>query len=642
MSTLEEPITQLRRPARFVVFSIAVALVLVGLTSRLFFLQLSEKPGSAAPAAVQAIAPTKTQVAEPIAAMRGIIYDRAHRPLVENVRTFSVTIRQSDLPLTRRPSIAQRLGGLLGIPPDQIITTLDTSPASRFEAVTIARDVPAKIANLISEDSLTLPGVEVVVEPRRQYLTGDLFTQIVGWTGPVDAATYQDLKDQGYLATDRIGRAGVEASYEDALRGTYGSQQVEKDGTGRTVRVISTVEPTAGDSLVLTIDEREQKLAEKALKWGLRLSGAKRGAFVVLNPQTGEVLAMVSLPTYSSNLFAKGISVADFKRLLANKDKPLINHAINEIAPPGSTFKLVTAVGSLADRRLGLNDTVTSKPFVEIGGIKYWEWNRAGWGPLTIKEGFAHSSDTFFYQLAHRLGISRLSYWAMQLGFNQRSGIDLPSEAGGLIPTDAWKMQTFGQPVFAGEVLQAGIGQGYDLTTPLQLANAYATLANGGKLMRPQVVREIIDGAGKVVRPFKPVVIRRVKAPTWVFTTMRQAARRVVTSRHTYNLVDLPIVVAGKTGTAEFGVRDKNGVLPYHHWFAGFVPKNAWKSTNPTGSVTKPDSPLAFAVFVYDSGTLGDSATEIAKYYLQLHFKIKQDYRLPQLLQRTNFYQGER
>ena len=172
------------------------------------------------------------------------------------------------------------------------------------------------------------------------------------------------------------------------------------------------------------------------------------------------------------------------------------------------------------------------------------------------------------------------------------------------------------------------------------MANAYAAVANGGKLYQPQVVRGVRGPDGTVVRPFEPKLIRTIKAPAAVFTTMRQAARRVVTIRHTYNMADLPIVVAGKTGTAEFGIRDKNGVLPYSHWFAGFVPKNAWKKDNPSGSVAKPDSQLAFAVFTYDSRTLGNVATEVPKYYLQLHFGIKQDYRIPELLKRTNFYQG--
>jgi penicillin-binding protein 2 len=319
-----------------------------------------------------------------------------------------------------------------------------------------------------------------------------------------------------------------------------------------------------------------------------------------------------------------------------------MNHAISEIQPPGSTYKLVTGTGVLADKKLGLTETVLSKPYVQLGSTLFWEWNRAGWGPLDIKAGFAHSSDTFFYQLAQRLGIARLAHWASQYGFGRTTGIDLPAEAAGLVPTDQWKLDTFGQTVFPGEVLQAGIGQGYDLATPLQVLNAYAAMANGGTLYQPQVVREIVSPDGTVVRPFTPKVIRKVAAPSWVFTTMREAARAVVTSRHTYNLADLPIVVAGKTGTAEFGLRDRNGVLPYHNWFVGFTPKNAWTKDNPTGDVSKPDSQLAFAVFIYNAGTLGNTATEVAKYYLQLHYGITKDYRLPQLLQRTNFYVGGR
>jgi len=640
VSVLEQPLSHQRRPARFVVFGIAVVVIMSGLTLRLFSMQLTEsaQPG-VAPAG--AAGEARRTALQPVISTRGLIYDRAGRPLVANVPTFTVRVRPADLPLSRRPEVVERLAGLLDTTPGAINASLDAGSPSRFDAVAIARDVPEATARLIAEDGLTLPGVEVTVEPRRDYLSGALLTQIVGYTGALSPEGYDELAKKGYLADDLIGKAGVELTYEAELRGTYGTERVEKDGTGRTVRVIGIeTPPTAGSSLVLTIDTKEQKLAEKALKWGLYKAGLKRGAMVVLNPQTGEVLVMVSFPTYDANQFSRGITNAQFKALLDNRHKPLINHAIGDIQPPGSTYKLVTAVGGLADKVITTTSTITSKPYVQLGSTKFWEWNRRGWGPLTITEGFGRSSDTYFYQLAHRLGMERLAYWAQQLGFGSPTGIDLPFEAAGLVPTDQWKMDRFGLPIYPGEVLQAGIGQGYDLATVLQVANAFAALANGGKLYQPQVVREIRGPDGTVVRPFEPKLIRTIKAPAAVFTTMRQAARRVVTVRHTYNLVDLPIIVAGKTGTAEFGVRDKNGVLPYSHWFAGFVPKNAWKKDNPSGSVTKPDAQLAFAVFTYDSRTLGNVATEVAKYYLQLHFGIKQDYRLPELLKRTNFYEG--
>jgi penicillin-binding protein 2 len=640
VTVLEQPLSRQRRPGRFVVFGIAVAVALSGLTLRLSSMQLtgSSGPGTA-PAAAGGDA--RQTALQPVISTRGLIYDRAGKALVANVPTFTVRVRPADLPLSRRPEVVERLAGLLDTTPGAINTSLDAGSPSRFDAIAIARDVPEATARLIAEDGLTLPGVEVTVEPRRDYLSGTLMTQILGYTGALSPEGYDELASKGYLADDRIGKAGVELTYEAELRGTYGTERVEKDGTGRTVRVIGVeTPPTAGSSLVLTIDTKEQKLAEKALKWGLDKAGLKQGAMIVLNPQTGEVLAMVSFPTYDANQFSRGITNAQFKALLDNPNKPLINHAIGDIQPPGSTYKLVTGLGGLADKVITTTSTITSKPYVQLGSTKFWEWNKQGWGPLNITDGFGHSSDTFFYQLADRLGMERLSYWANQLGFGSPTGIDLPFEAAGLVPTDQWKMDRFGLPIYPGEVLQAGIGQGYDLATVLQVANAYAAVANGGKLYQPQVVREVRGPDGTVVRPFEPKLIRKIKAPASVLTTMREAARRVVTSRHTYNLADLPIVVAGKTGTAEFGVRDKNGVLPYSHWFAGFVPKNAWKKDNPSGSVSKPDSQLAFAVFTYDSRTLGNVATEVAKYYLQLHYGIKEDYRLPELLKRTNFYQG--
>jgi penicillin-binding protein 2 len=640
VSTFDQPLARERRPARFLVFGIAVIVVLSGLTLRLSSLQLAAG-GAQGVAPVAPIGEARLTALEPIASTRGLIYDRAGRPLVENVPTFTVRVRPADLPLSRRPDVVERLAGLLDTTPAAINASLDTGSASRFDAIAIARDVPEATARLIAEDGLTLPGVEVTVEPRRDYLSGTLMTQIVGYTGALSPEGYEELKGSGYLPDDRIGKAGVELVYEEELRGVYGTRRVEKDGTGRTIRVVGTeTPPTAGSSLVLTIDSKQQKLAEKALLWGLKTAGLTRGAMVVLNPQTGEVVAMVSYPTYDANLFSRGISDAEFKKLLDNPGKPLINHAIGDIQPPGSTYKLVTATGALGDKLISPSSTVLSKPYVELGATKFWEWNRRGWGPLDIFEGFGHSSDTFFYQLANRLGMDRLGYWARQFGYGSPTGIDLPNEARGLVPTTQWKMDTYGQPVYGGEVLQAGIGQGYDLATVLQVANSYAALANGGTLYRPQVVREIRAPDGSVARPFEPKMLRKMKAPASVLTTMRTAARRVVTIRHTYNMVDLPIVVAGKTGTAEFGLRDKKGVLPYSHWFAGFVPKNAWLKDNPTGDVSKPDSELAFAVFTYDSRTLGNVATEVAKYYLQLHFGIKEDYRLPELLERTNFYQG--
>ena len=213
----------------------------------------------------------------------------------------------------------------------------------------------------------------------------------------------------------------------------------------------------------------------------------------------------------------------------------------------------------------------------------------------------------------------------------------------GIVPTNQWKLEALGEPIFPGEVYQAGIGQGYDVVTPIQLINAYAALANGGKVYQPQVVREIVAPDGSVVRPFEPKLIRELEAPQGVLKDMREAARNVQLIRHTYNLVDLPIVMAGKSGTAEFGIRDSRGRLPFHSWFVAFVPKDPKKQPDdPKGlkAVGRTDSELVVLAFAYDSGTKGNAATEIVKYYLQQHFGIAKDYRNHQLLERGNFYQS--
>jgi penicillin-binding protein 2 len=619
-----------RSALRFIAFGVAMLLGLSALTTRLAYLQLANGGQYAQ------LSDRNRSVLLAVPSSRGVIYDRSGRPLVTNVPSFAVKIRPADLPLSQREGVVMRLGGLLGLDPSTINTEIDANPGSRFDLVRIAQDVPETTARLIAEEHLDLPGVEVVVEARREYAQGPLFSQLLGYTGPVSAEQLPTLRDEGYLPDDMIGRTGVEAVYEKQLRGLYGAEMVERDASGRKIQVLETVRPAqAGDSLRLTIDTREQALAQRALKWGMTEAGLKRGVVIVMNPQTGEILAMVSLPTYDNNLFARGISQGDFEKLLEDPGQPLLNHAIAEQFPPGSTYKLVAGTGGLADKKISSSTRLDTRPFLTIGTYKYYEWNRRGWGPLSINEGFGHSSDTFFFQVAGMLGIDRLAHWAKLYGFGTPSGIDLPGEVSGIVPTNQWKLDTFGQAIFPGEVYQAGIGQGYDVVTPLQLVNAYCALANGGRLYQPQVVREILDADGSVVRPFEPKLIRKLPVPASVLKTMRQAARTVVTIRHTYNLADLPIKVAGKSGTAEFGLRDAQGRLPFHSWFVGFVPKDPHKD-----DFSKGDSELAVLAFAYDSGTKGNVATEIVKYYLQLHFGITQDYRNFGLLERGNFYQS--
>jgi penicillin-binding protein 2 len=620
-----------RRLSRFIVFGLVIVLGVGLLTARLFYLQVANGTQYAA------LSTANRTVLEPIPAPRGLIYDRNGRLLVTNVPTFSVKIRPADLPNSQRDGVVARLAALLKMDSSEINSTIDGNPGSAFDLVRIAQDVDRATANLISEAGYQLPGVEVAVEARREYTDGPMFAELLGYTGPVSAEQLPDLRPRGYQPDDLIGKVGIEKQYETELRGIYGAQSVERDATGRRTQVLQTVEDAKpGASLTLTIDTQAQQDAEKALRWAMKKVGMTRGVVIAMDPQTGEVLAMVSLPSYDNNLFSRGISATDYKALLDNKDKPLINHAVQAHYAPGSTYKLVAGTGGLADKKITPSTKVATKGYLTLGSTKFYEWNRRGWGGCDIYCGFGHSSDTFFYQVAGMLGSDRLGYWANQYGFGAPTGIDLPGEVSGIVPTNEWKQEALGAPMFAGETYQAGIGQGYDAVTPIQLINAYAALANGGTLYQPQLVRDVVGADGTVVRPFEPKVLHKLKVKASVLKVMRNAARNTVLLRHTYNLVDLPIKIAGKSGTSEFGRPDSKGRLPYSSWFVGFTPGDPVN-----GSFDDTDSKLVVMAFAYDSRTKGNAATEIVKYFFQLHYDIKKDYRLPQLLERGNFYTND-
>lgn len=628
--------TERRLGKRFAIFALIVVLVGVALGARLFTLQIANGGYYAG------LARDNRLVLQPILAARGLVFDSQGRQLVDNIPTFVVKARPSDLPDTQRPAVVNRLASLLEMSRPDVIAALDRGAGNRFEAVTIATDVPTDVARIIAEEHLTLPGVEIGVEARRSYRYGSLVSQLMGFTGAVSAEELAESADEGYLRDDVIGKQGLELSFENVLRGQYGVQEVERDARGQTVRVRRTLEDAQpGNSLELTIDLDIQRNAQTAMEWAMDVAGLERGVVIVMNPQTGEILAMVSLPTYDDNEFARGITNARYRDLLEAPGGPLKNYAIAENFPPGSTYKLVTATGGLADEEITDDTILQTRPYLTIGNYRYWDWNRQGFGPLDIREGFAQSSDTFFYQVAGMLGIDRLAYWGAQFGFGERTGIDLPGEVPGILPSNEWKERVFNEPIYPGEVYQAGIGQGYNSFTPIQVLNAYSAMINGGDLHRPQLVKRVLAPDGSVLKDFQPELIRNLPVKADVLRTMRQAARRVVTSYHTYNLVDLPLAVAGKTGTAEFGERDSKGRLPYHSWFVGFVAKEPFlQDDDPTGmqAIAGEDSELAVLAFAYNSNTTGNPAVETVKYFLQLHYGLRKDYRQNWLLERDNFY----
>ena len=621
----------IRRPLRYISAVVLTALIGGLLSVRLVTVQASGD--GATTRSITTLSDGNRIIEEIIAPPRGLILDRAGRVLAENIATYAVQIRPGDLPLTIRPEVVTRLAEILSIDPVRITMTLDRATGSIWEPVRIASVVDERITRFIEEERAALPGVETLFEARRAYPLGELTSQVVGYVGRIDALELSALSAAGYNELDYIGRAGVEQSYEEVLRGTPGIRQIEIDAQGREVRELGVTKlPVAGKSVVLTIDAEAQQRAFDALSWGVKAAGNRQGVVTSMNPQNGQIIAMASLPTYDNNLFSAGITTAQYQKYLDNKNAPLLNHATGSHFPPGSTYKLVTFSCALDEGVVREDETLASLPYLEVGDQKFYEWNRAGFGRrLTPAQGFSYSSAVVTYQLAQRLKIDRLANCGKAWGFGRPTGIDLPNEIGGLVPDQDWARSAISRTLYDGEVLQSALGQGYDLATPLQVLNSFSALANGGTLWKPHVVLEIRDPDGTLVETAAPVASANVEMRSSTMIEMRRASRLVVTNEYmTKNLGQLPIFLTGKTGTAEYGVRDKQGRLPYHHWISGFVaPTDDWSRT---------DADFAYVVFMHGSNTASNAAIEVLKRYLQLQYDFKRDYRIPGAMSIGNYY----
>ena len=584
-------------------------------------------------------------------ALRGVIYDRRGRILVRNIPSFSVEIVPAYLPNEerKRRQVLAHLAELLDFSPPSAteVPREDTCPYMRsgpasssltellespdgtelapFRPVAVAQDVNRQTASVIAEEHLNLPGVQLRVTPIREYTEGPLMAHILGYVGRVPAERLEEYQALGYDPhADRVGLAGVECTFQEELRGRKGQKYIEVDAAGREIRTVGIAQGASpGHNLILTLDLDLQQAVDEALRAGMQEVGATSGCAIVLNPQTGEVLALVALPTYDNNLFAGGVSAEDYQRLVEDPKHPLLNHAIGGEYSPGSTFKIILAPAGLQE------EVISSKTRLPCRGTlwlpnKYFPhdpelaqpfhcWLKSGHGALNVVEALAYSCDIFFYQLGggfrefEGLGLERLAEYAERFGLGQRSGIALTGETAGLVPTAKWKRINYSENWTTGDTYNLSIGQGFILASPLQMANATAAVANGGTLYRPQVVYEVQTADGQVVHPFRPEVIRQVGISPQYLELVRQGLRGAVawgTSRR----ANLPeVAVAGKTGTAEFlGPRDKEGNLPTHAWFTAFAPYD--------------EPEIALVVFVAGGGEGSTTAVPIAAQILRYYF----------------------
>ncbi len=596
---MRSPSRDFVRPNRFIAMATAIVLVFTGLTVRLWDLQVVNG------GQYRDLAEQNRVLRLPVEAERGTIVDRNGKVLARNLPGFAVTVIPFDVPRAEQADLAERLAPLVARDPKDVASAIEVQRARNpYEPIKISlRPVARENALLLSERGELFPGVRIEAESIRSYADAVLYSPLLGYVGPVTEDEYAALRDKGYLQTDLIGRTGLEYQYEQYLRGQYGWREIERDAAQREIKQLAYSAPSTGNSVVLTIDDRLQKLIESELKKGVDQDLFTQAVGIAMNPQNGEILAMYSNPGYDNNWFINGITPEQMAQLNGDDRHPLVNKAIGDIYPPGSTFKLVTGLSALSEGIANRNTIVNvTSNVLTVDGYKFYDWRAHG--TLDFVNGFAHSSDIYFYTLGGgnpntgRAGVGpeAIYKYGSDLGFGSKTGIDLPGEASGIMPSPAWKLNTFDEPWTIGNTYHESIGQGFVAVTPLQLLNAYSIVANGGTFYQPHLLKEVVGPGGNVVFTQPPTVVRKVGITQDNLTLLREAARRVVTIGHAY-MPNAKLPIAGKTGTAEFGSsagKDSAGrnKLGFHNWFVSFLPK---------ADNTDPTADIAMVIFTFDS-----------------------------------------
>ncbi len=674
---------------RIMTFFVIMTAILIFYVLRLFSMQIIEGRSYLA----QATSNKTREVS--IATQRGILYDRNGIVLARNVASYNVVITPAGLPdidLLNPNGDVQRiyreLSELIEVPVDngeineetvrnftpcytdfgikQIVYIGDTN--APFNPVRIKCNIDSNIAMIIREKTSEWPGVDIEIVSVRDYPTGELTSEVVGFLGPVPASQVDLYEELGFVSDrDKVGYAGVEAYLDDLLIGTNGKQVVEVDGAGQTIRDLEVpVDPIPGNSIKLTIDTRLQTIAKSALVNQMTtlnlLKGEERyqvGVVMAMNPKTGEILALVSYPTFENNRLARVIPADYYNQLQLDPRKPLFNHAISGEHPPGSVFKMATAIGILNEDVVSVEKKIYDPGLVTIlekftpndpGNPRdyvCYTYNKtgAGHGDVSYIDGVALSCDVYFYKVGggygdevpEGLGIWRIGEYAKALGYGALTGIELPGEADGLIPDPTWKRIYIGETWSTGDTYIATIGQGYVLSTPIQVLVSFATLANDGIYMKPTLVKEVLDSEGNIVTPFTPVQIWDITkdkliheydenflqtgilktVEPWVIQQAKEGMRKVVVDGTATDVFSgFEIETAGKTGTAEYcdNIANEKGLCisgswPAHAWYAGYAPYN--------------DPEIVVMAFVYNGDEGSVVAGPIVRNVIDAYFQLK-------------------
>jgi penicillin-binding protein 2 len=539
---------------------------------------------------------------------RGLILDRNEEILAENRPCFDVWVTPGNI---QHPRVVSYLSQLLKVDHAELLRQIEEGRSRPDEPILVKRDIDEVSQVALQERKFELGGVTLLVRPVRSYPNGDFATHLLGYVSEVNPWQLSREENRDFRHGERLGQGGVEGAYDALLRGVEGGEQVEVDASGHQTRSLGRIEPKSGYTLMLSLDSRIQRLAEESLR-------GQEGVAAVMDPRTGEVLALVSKPAYDPNLFSSLLTKEEWTRLVGNPHHPLQNRVLQAAYPPGSIFKLITAIAALNKGVITPQTQFRCTGSFSLGSYNYGCWKKEGHGNLNLKQAIAQSCNVYFYNVAMRLGIEEMAGTAKEFGIGEIQGLRLCEEARGLVPTPDWKKEVKGEKWYLGNTLQAAIGQGMITATPLQILQMVSAVANGGHLLRPMVVKEIRAPGGDVVERYGPEKIREIALRPDVLPAVRKGMWAVVNDNGTGALAKVEgFEVCGKTATAQVVSRPQEGAGPRskrltdHAWFVCFAPE------------TEPE--VAIVVLVEHGGRGSIAAAQVAKQILEGIFSQRQE-----------------
>lgn len=540
----------------------------------------------------------------PIKAPRGKIFDRFGNVLVNNVPSVDVIFIPADLPKNPEEikNISSEISKTLSLNEGEVLAKFSSVDHTSINPLLIKENISQEEYLTLEEKKSDFSGILTDKTAIREYPDSSIFSHVLGYIGKIDKKEL-DL-NEGYLMTDYVGKQGIEKSYEKYLKGKNGGSKMEVDSMGNVKTERGVISPEPGNDLVLGIDYELQKNVYDKLSDILEKTGTKTAAAVAIDPRNGEVRALVSFPSFDNNIFSGKISQEDYLNLINDPDKPLFNRAISGEYPPGSTIKPLIAAAALSEGTINESTSVNCTGAISIGSYVFRDWKTHG--NVDVKKAIAESCDVFFYSVGggygniEGLGIDRMAKYEKLFGLGDKMGIDIPGEASGFIPSKEWKIDKLGEKWYTGNDYHASIGQGFITSTALQIANYISAIANGGTLYEPRVVSKIID-LNQNITNNSSVILRSNLISPEVIKIVQEGMRQTVTSGSARSLNDLPVSVAGKTGTAQFGNEDKT-----HAWFVSYAPYE-----NPE---------IAMVVFVEGGGEGSSSAVPVTKDVYKWYF----------------------